>query len=138
MPNLVKLILAIAVGIVVGSLVNGGIIAISPHVIPPPPGADLQTEAGLKAAMSQMGPQHFVMPFLAHALGSLVGGFLATKIAPSYRSIPAVIIGLVFLAGGAYMVKLLPAPMWFEALDLIVAYIPAALLGYVLAKPKYT
>lgn len=136
MPNWLKLIIGVVVGLVVGSIVNGSIISMSPHVIAPLPGADLQTEAGLKAAMAQMGPQHFLMPFLAHALGSLVGGFLATKIAPSYRAIPAVIVGAVFLGGGAYMASILPAPLWFEALDVIVAYLPAALLGYHLAKPR--
>ena len=136
MPNWLRLILAIVVGLLIGSLVNGGLISISGQFIPPPPGSDLTTEEGLTAAMSQMGPQHFLFPFLAHALGTLVGAFIATKIAPASNWIPAIVIGIVFLAGGAYMVKILPAPLWFEALDLIVAYLPAALLGYVFAKPR--
>ena len=130
------MIIGVVIGLLVGSLVNGGIIALSPHVIPPPAGADLTTEAGLQAAMQLMEPKHYLMPFLAHALGSLVGAFIASKIAPVGRHIPALIVGAIFMAGGIYMAKILPAPTWFEATDIIVAYIPAALLGYVLAKSR--
>jgi hypothetical protein len=38
-------------------------------------------------------------------------------------------IGVLFLIGGTAAVMMLPAPMWFSALDLIVAYIPMAWLG---------
>ena len=44
-------------------------------------------------------------------------------------------IGFAFLAGGVMMVLTLPAtPVWFILLDLIVAYLPMAYLGYKLGQ----
>ena len=42
-------------------------------------------------------------------------------------------IGAIFFLGGAYMVSLLPSPMWFNILDLVGAYIPMGYLGYFIA-----
>ena len=44
------------------------------------------------------------------------------------------IVGLYFLAGGIYMVTILPAPTWFVLLDVILGYIPMALLGWKISK----
>ncbi len=125
--------LALLAGAVVGSIVNGSIISVSGSIIPPPPGADLATPEGLKAAMPLFEPKHFLMPFLAHALGTLVGAFLAAKIAANNKLIFAMVIGALFLAGGMYMVYLLPSPLWFSVADLGLAYLPMAFLGYKLA-----
>ena len=78
-------------------------------------------------------PMHFAGPFLGHAIGTLVAAFLASKIGASNQKMLALLMGIVFLAGGITMVMQLPAPVWFSALDLIVAYIPMALLGWKLA-----
>jgi len=74
------------------------------------------------------------MPFLAHALGTLIGAFLAAKIAATHQLKFAILIGLFFLMGGIKMASLLPAPLWFDILDLGFAYIPMGYLGYKLAK----
>jgi hypothetical protein len=36
--------------------------------------------------------------------------------------------------GGVYMVNILPSPMWFNVLDLGLAYFPMAFLGYRLGR----
>ncbi len=70
------------------------------------------------------------MPFLAHAVGSLVGGMVVAAIAASRKITFALVIGGVHMLGGIAMVFLLPAaPLWFDGLDLGVAYLPAAWLG---------
>ena len=46
---------------------------------------------------------------------------------------PAYIVGGLFLVGGVINAFILPAPAWFIAVDLILAYLPAAWLGQVLA-----
>ena len=70
-----RLILAVIAGLVVGSLVNMALVMLSGHVIPPPAGVDTATTEGLKAAMPLFEPKHFLFPFLAHAVGTLVGAF---------------------------------------------------------------
>ena len=96
---------------------------------PPRVSADERREAILEAAMPLFEPQHFIMPFLAHALGTLVGALVAAKLAVTHRMRMAQIIGLIFLAGGITMVVMLPSPLWFNLLDLGLAYLPMAWIG---------
>jgi hypothetical protein len=126
-------ILAVVAGLAIGSVVNMGLITVSGHAIPPPAGADLTTTAGLKAAMHLFEPKHFLFPFLAHALGTLVGAAIAALLAASHKFGLAMAIGALFLAGGLSMVLMLPSPIWFDALDLGAAYLPMAWLGWKLA-----
>ncbi|MDP3441368.1 MAG: hypothetical protein Q8T08_00770 [Ignavibacteria bacterium] len=122
-------ILAVIAGAVVGSVVNMGIITISGSIIPPPAGADLTTMEGLKASMHLFQPINFLMPFLAHALGTFAGAILAAMIAVSHKMKLGLAIGVLFLIGGTINVFLLPSPLWFTILDLGIAYIPMAYLG---------
>ena len=126
MNPIVKNILAVISGLVLGSIVNMGFITISSSIIPPPDGADVTTMEGLKAAMHLFEPKHFIFPFLAHAIGTLVGAFVTTLIAASHKAQLAFVIGALFLAGGIANVFMLPAPMWYNIVDLVGAYIPMA------------
>lgn len=129
MHPILKNLLAVIVGLVVGSFVNGGIITLSPSIIPPPEGTDNATMEGLIASMHLFEPKHFIFPFLAHAIGTFAGAFLTALIAANNQLKLAFVIGLFFLAGGAYMVLSLPSPLWFSVLDLIMAYVPMAYFG---------
>jgi len=129
MNPILRNILGIITGILVGGTVNGALISLSPHIIAPPAGYDLTTEEGLRAGMAMMQPKHFLMPFLAHALGTVVGAFIAAKIAATSKMIIAIAIGIVFMIGGIMMVMMLPSPLWFDITDLALAYIPMAYLG---------
>ncbi len=122
-------VLGVIVGLIVGGIVNMGLIMIGPSIIPPPAGVDMTTAEGLQAGMLLLEPKHFVFPFLAHALGTLVAALVACLIAASHKMTIAMIIGVLFLCGGIAAAMTIPAPVWFIALDLIVAYIPMAWLG---------
>ncbi|MGB5553235.1 MAG: hypothetical protein WBM83_01160 [Flavobacteriaceae bacterium] len=132
----VKNILAVVAGLIIGSIVNMGIVMISGSVIPPPEGGDVTTMEGLKATIHLFEPKHFIMPFLAHALGTLVGAFVAAKIAATRKMTMALLIGVFFLIGGAINNYMLSGPMWFTALDILGAYIPMAYIGGVWAIKK--
>lgn len=128
-------ILATVAGFIIGSVVNMILVAVSGKIISLPTGVNNKTAEGLAAGMHLMEPKHFIFPFLAHALGTFVGAFIATKLSMPKSIIGPMVIGVLFLAGGISMVFMLPnAPMWFNCLDLILAYIPMAYLGYVLGK----
>jgi len=124
----------IAAGLVLGSVVNMAFVTISSSVIAPPAGADMTTVEGLTAAMPRMEAKHFVFPFLAHALGTLVAAFVAARVAVDHKTPIALGIGCTFLIGGIAASTMIPAPTWFIALDLIAAYLPTAWLGASLAK----
>jgi hypothetical protein len=130
MKNILRRLVAIALALFAGGALNMLLILFGPVIIPPPPGADLTTAEGLQASMHLMEPRHFIMPFLAHALGTLLSGFLAALLVKERKLSAALITGLIFLTGGITNARMLPAPLWFNILDLAVAYLPMAGLGY--------
>lgn len=131
MKKIIRNTLAVIIGIIVGSVVNMGIINTSGSIIPPPPGADVTTTEGLKASIHLFEPKHFIFPFLAHALGTFVGALLASLVAETYKIRFALAIGIFFLVGGITSVFMFPAPIWFMILDLVGAYIP---MGFIAGK----
>lgn len=126
-------IIAVAIGIVVGSGFNMGIIMVSGSIILPPEGVDPTQMDSLINNMHLFKPKHFIFPFLAHAIGTLVGAFLAAKLAAKYHFNLAMIVGLFFLLGGVSAAYMIPAPTWFIISDLVLAYIPMSILGAKLA-----
>lgn len=126
-------LLGVIAGVVVGSVLNGALVQLGHKLVPLPAGVDISTPEKFAQALPYFTPMHFVFPFLAHALGTLVGAFIATKIARENKRLAAGVVGGIFLAGGIMMVQMVDAPLWFDVLDLVVAYIPMAWLGYRLA-----
>jgi hypothetical protein len=129
MHPVLRHILAVLAGLVLGSIVNMSLVMVSGKIIPPPAGADVTTLEGLKASIHLFEPRHFLFPFLAHALGTLVGAFVAAALAASRKMALALLVGVLFCAGGVTNVLMLPAPLWFNVVDLVGAYIPMAWLG---------
>lgn len=122
-------ILAVIAGLVIGSIVNMGLINLGHFLIALPPGADVSSMEALAASMPSFGPEQFIFPFLAHAGGTLVGTLVAVLIAASHKLKIAIGLGSVFLLGGIAAVVMLPAPLWYDVIDLLFAYIPMALIG---------
>ena len=86
MPNLLRNVLAVIAGIVIGGGVNMALITLSPSLIPPPAGVDVNSAESLSKAMHLFEPRHFIMPFLAHAVGTFAGALAAYLIAASYKA----------------------------------------------------
>ncbi|PHS06780.1 MAG: hypothetical protein COA88_09850 [Kordia sp.] len=129
MNPILKNILAVITGVFIGMAVNMGLIMISGNIIPLPEGVDNTTSEGLKAGMHLFEVKHFIMPFLAHALGTFSGAFVAARLAASHKMKFAIAIGVFFLLGGIASVFMLPSPTWYTVLDLWIAYIPMGLLA---------
>ena len=129
--------LSVFAALMFGGLINMAIIVYGPQLIPPPAGVDLSSAEGLKAGLHLFEPQHFIMPFLAHALGTFFGALLAARF-PSHISLQrALLVSLVFFAGGAMNVYMLPAPLWFNITDLVFAYFPMGYTAFLLIR-KYS
>ena len=133
LKNAIVGVVAVLVGLYIGGSLNMYLITISGSIVAPPEGAIMTTTEGLKEALHLFEPKHFLMPFLAHALGTLVGAFVAALIAFKHKVRFALGIGCVFLVGGIMMTFMLPSPVWFTVVDLSLAYIPTAYLGGLLA-----
>ncbi|MEP5765986.1 MAG: hypothetical protein ABJ308_15425 [Halieaceae bacterium] len=126
-------VLALIIGLMIGSRINMALIVLGPSIILPPAGVDVTDVDSIAASLHMFEAKHYVFPFLAHALGTFSGAFIAWLIAASHRDTFAWGIGAAFLAGGIFVAWLLPAPAWFIAVDLLFAYIPMAWLAIFLA-----
>ena len=127
--SIMRNIAALVIGVIVGGAINMGIIMLGSSLIPPPPGVDASDAESIAAGMHLFEAKHFITPFLAHALGTLVGALVAYLIAANNKLIMSLVVGIVSLLGGISAVFMIPSPMWFAALDLLLAYIPMAWLG---------
>ncbi|MBK8498032.1 MAG: hypothetical protein IPL52_04255 [Flavobacteriales bacterium] len=128
-------ILAFLAGLIAGGLANMGLILLGAALLPPPAGVDVNDVASINAHIHEYSFIQLFVPFLAHALGALAGGFVVAKLAASRKMLLALVIGGLNLFGGIMAVRMIPnAPMWFDALDLVAAYLPMAWLGAKLAR----
>lgn len=132
MNHVFRNVMAVVIGLAVGTIVNMGFVNIGPSVIPLPEGADVSTTENMRASMQLFTPANFLFPFLGHAVGTLAGAFAAAKLAASQSMKLALGVGVFFLMGGITAVFMFQGPMWFNVVDLLVAYIPMGFLGGVL------
>jgi hypothetical protein len=132
--KILRNVIAIVLGIVIGGAVNMGLIILGPMLIPAPPGVEVTSTESLAANIHLFEPKHFVFPFLAHALGTLVGALIAYFVAASHQFTIAIVIGVFFLFGGITNAFLIPAPTWFIILDLVAAYVPMAGLAILIGR----
>lgn len=133
MNIILRNILAVIAGIVVGSIANMALVMLGSILIAPPAGVDASNVDSMKASIHLFEAKHFLFPFLAHAVGTVVGALVASLIAGSKRMVLALVVGGFFLLGGIAASFMIPAPMWFMAADILIAYIPMAWLGWKLS-----
>lgn len=126
--KIVKDIALFVVGMILGGTINMVLVETGMFVFPAPNGFDLSTEEGLKLAMSLLSFEHFIFPFLSHALGTLTGAIFVSRFA-QHKQILAYSIGIAFMIGGIAMVFMVGGPIWFIIIDLTIAYLPMAWLG---------
>ena len=129
MNSIIKNILALICGGLIGMVANMGLIITGNQLIP------------FSANINPMNAmdweiRYFIFPFLAHAIGTLSGAFIAAKFSASYHMLFAICIGIFFLLGGIFMVFILPAPIWFIVIDLVFAYLPMGWLGWKISKKE--
>ncbi|MBA4137907.1 MAG: hypothetical protein C0518_11365 [Opitutus sp.] len=134
MRTLARNILAVVLGFLIGGFVNMALVTAGPKVFAPPAGTDMTTAAGIAAAIPLLEPQHFLFPFLAHAANAFVGALVAYLFAVTRRELLAWIIGGLTLCGGIAASVMIPAPAWFKAVDLLLAYLPMTWLAIQLGK----
>ena len=129
--------LAFIAGFLVGSVVNFGLVQLGSIVVPAPEGVDVSSISSISSAMEQglYETHHFIPPFIAHAVGTLVGAIVAYRLAASANAALAWGIGALFLLGGIYAATAIPAPTWFVATDVLLAYLPMAWLAIRLSSP---
>ncbi len=128
MISIIRNALAIIIGWVAGSYVNLELINTG-YSVYPIEGLDPNDMEAFARIMPTLSNEHFIFPFLAHALGTFIGALFAGIIAANRKMIFSLSIGGMFFIGGIIINYMLPGPLWFTALDVLIAYIPMAWLG---------
>ena len=125
MNPILRNILAVVIGAVVCVVLNGVLLGVLMKAIPPPDSFDPNDFETYR----MLEERHLISPFLDHEVPSLIGGLLAALIAATRKMTFALVVGGLHLIGGIAAAFMIPAPAWFVALDLVVAYLPMAWLG---------
>lgn len=103
-------------------------------MLPPPKGVDVTDVESLAASVHLLSARHLVFPFLANAIGTLVGALVAFLIAGKFKRVVACGVGLLSLCGGIAASFMILAPTAFIVVDLALAYVPMAWIGVVLGR----
>jgi hypothetical protein len=126
--------LAIVGGLILGSAVNMLIISKGGELVSPPQGVNPEDIKSIKANIHLYETKHYIIPFLAHAIGTLVASFAAVKWAIRRKKTVGIIVGTWFLFGGIAAASMIGAPFVPTLVDVAFAYYPLAWLGFVFAK----
>ena len=132
MNPIIKNVLAVIFGWLVGSVVNMGLIKFG-HKLFPIAGIDPNDMNAIAEVMPTLEYKYFIFPFLAHALGTLSGATIAGLMAASHKMKLSLGIGGLFLLGGIIVNYMIPGSTWFAVTDIVIAYLPMAWLGGKLA-----
>lgn len=138
MNPIARNILAVLAGLIFGMAANMGMLTLLSKLIPAPDGVDFNNMETIVEAMNagKYELKHFITPFVAHSCQALFGALIAVKLGASKHLMLAMIIGVLALAGGIAAVTMIPAPLWYNIVDLVGAYIPMAYIGYLIGAPK--
>jgi hypothetical protein len=129
-----RLALWVVLGWLVGALINMGIVALAGEWMPPEIVMTPEDPRAWAGQLASLPVTFWLGPFLAHALGTLAGAAVAALGSPpEHRRTAAMIMGFLFAVGGFTMAWMMPAPLWLEAADLLLAYFPMAWIGLRLA-----
>ncbi|MGE8533751.1 MAG: hypothetical protein ACN6OJ_04075 [Chryseobacterium sp.] len=117
---MLRRILAVVVGLLVGSICITVVEKIGHYLYPPPAEAAAGDMEALKVYINDAPFMALFFIILAYALAAVVSGFTASKISNNGKSTAAVICGIIFLLITIYMMTSLPTPIWFWIVGILV------------------
>lgn len=131
---MLRVILGVVGGIIAGSLCIWGVETLNHILYPYPAGMKANDMEAFKSYIENLPFLGKFMVIVGYAVGALVSGFISTKIAKNGKPTSAVICGLIFLSFTIYNMMVLPTPIWFWILGILVWTL--VLAGYRLASPE--
>jgi len=134
MPLILKNILILFLGLIIGSIVNMGLVMLGPMIISPPEGMIPTDVESIKEHLHLLEFKHYIFPFLAHAAGTLLGAGVVASFVAKSKIGWAMALGALFMIGGVTNLVSMSSPIWFTIVDLSLAYLPMAYLGYLLRR----
>lgn len=131
---MVRKILAVFAGVIVASICIWAIETLNHMMYPYPDGMKPNDMEGFKSYIETLPFLGKFMVIVGYAVGALVSGFIATKISKDGKPTAAIICGIIFLVFTIYNMTVLPTPIWFWVLGILVWSL--VLAGYKLALNK--
>ncbi|MFY7999154.1 MAG: hypothetical protein ACOVSW_11210 [Candidatus Kapaibacteriota bacterium] len=102
-------------------------------IYPAPAGLNFEDAAAVKAFMDNRPIGAYLLVLGGWLLGTLEAGFIAQKISRETANTIPFILGGILTASAALNFFLLPHPVWFVVVGLIV-FVPMALVGWKLSQ----
>jgi len=131
-----KCILPVVAGVMAGMMLQAFIEKGIHSMYPPPPGLDFRDKVAIANYMAHVPASAMALQLLNYFICSLIAGAVATLLSGRAMSRPALVVGVVItLASVANIVMLPGQPFWFVAVTLII-HVPAALIGYAVARSR--
>ncbi|MCC7269070.1 MAG: hypothetical protein IT546_17245 [Caulobacteraceae bacterium] len=134
---MLRLILAVLAGVVVGVIVVGVVEGMGHTIFPPPPGVDLTDPAQLKTAMAQLPVQAKIWVLLAWFLGTLAGASTGNLIAGRRRWAGRA-VSMVLFVFAVWTMLTIPHPAWFAAAAVAATLVAATLAEVAFGRPRFS
>jgi hypothetical protein len=125
---IVNRLFSILTGVVAGALIIGLLEMVSHSMHPIPTDLDTSNPDAFKDYVLGLPQSAFIFLLLAHGIGALAGGFIASRMARVQKRGAAMFVGLILVLAGLLNLMAIPHPLWFSIADVII-YTPMALLG---------
>ena len=128
---MIRNILAVVVGLVVGMAFNMFMVIVNTAIYPMPEGVTFEDPEGLEAYLAGLPLTAFLIVLLAHVGQAFFGGLVAAAINRKSAIRVAMIVGLLSMLFGIANMMMVPHPawMWIEMpLYLLAAYAAAKIL----------
>jgi hypothetical protein len=124
--NVARRIGAVVVGLIVAFLLVAGAEGIAHKIYPPPPGANMNDMAQVKAFVATLPLSALLVVLAGWMIATFVATWLAAKMAQT--SITGYIVGGILLMAGIANAFIIPQPIWFSIASIVI-YIGATLVG---------
>lgn len=121
---LVRQVLGVIAGVIVGGLVVFVVELIGHSLFPPPAGTDLSDPEAVKRLISTLPTGALIMVLVGWLLGSFAGAWTANRIART--TIAGWIVAGLFVLLTAYNFTIIPHPAWMMAAGIAIPLAAAA------------
>lgn len=125
MNPIVRSILAVIVGMLVAFVLIACVEMVGIRVYPLPTGVDPTNLNAMKAAMATRPPAALLFVLLAYTVGSVAGGWVAARFAPSAGMMHAMIVAALLFGAGLMNLMTIPHPTWFWATSSVIYFLGA-------------
>lgn len=133
---MLRIFFAIIIGGIAGIATMMLVEYLSSMLFPMPTDLDTKSLGEMKTYMDSVPIAAKAMVLVGWTLGSVVGGYVATRLARNGSAVPGIIVGLVLLAAGGLNFLMLPHPIWMVIAGVILLPLPAVLVSRMFA-PRF-